>query len=95
MEITQTTIEVQAEVADLAASATTGAELAPEASGAALRAPSVTFRVKTVQPGSTLWAIAKESYGEGIEYFKVFEANKERIRDPDLIYPGQVFEIPD
>ena len=108
-EITQTTIEVQAEVADLAASATTGAELAPEASGAAaavsegepaasdaaLRAPSVTFRVKTVQPGSTLWAIAKESYGEGIEYFKVFEANKERIRDPDLIYPGQVFEIPD
>ena len=108
-EITQTTVEVQAEVADLAASATTGAELAPEASGAAvavsegepadsdaaLRAPSVTFRVKTVQPGSTLWAIAKESYGEGIEYFKVFEANKERIRDPDLIYPGQVFEIPD
>jgi len=108
-EITQTTIEVQAEVADLVASATTGAELAPEASGAAasvsegepaasdaaLRAPSVTFRVKTVQPGSTLWAIAKESYGEGIEYFKVFEANKERIRDPDLIYPGQVFEIPD
>ena len=108
-DITQTTIEVQAEVADLAASATTGTELAPEASGAAaavsegepaasdaaLRAPSVTFRVKTVQPGSTLWAIAKESYGEGIEYFKVFEANKERIRDPDLIYPGQVFEIPD
>ena len=108
-EITQTSVEVQAEVADLAASATTGAEIAPEASGAAaavsegepaasdaaLRAPSVTFRVKTVQPGSTLWAIAKESYGEGIEYFKVFEANKERIRDPDLIYPGQVFEIPD
>ena len=108
-EITQTTVEVQAEVADLAASATTGTELAPEASGAAaavsegepaasdaaLRAQSVTFRVKTVQPGSTLWAIAKDSYGEGIEYFKVFEANKERIKDPDLIYPGQVFEIPD
>ena len=108
-EITQTTVEVQAEVADFAASDTPGAELAPGASGAAaavsegepaasdaaLRAPSVTFRVKTVQPGSTLWAIAKESYGEGIEYFKVFEANKERIRDPDLIYPGQVFEIPD
>ena len=56
---------------------------------------SVEFRVKTVQPGATLWAIAKESYGAGIEYHKVFEANKERIRDPDLIYPGQVFEIPD
>ena len=108
-EITQTSVEAQAEVGDLAASATTFAELAMETSGAgaalsvgepltsdaSLRAPSVTFRVKTVQPGSTLWAIAKESYGEGIEYFKVFEANKERIRDPDLIYPGQVFEIPD
>lgn len=58
-------------------------------------APAVRFRVQTVQPGSTLWAIAKERYGKGIEYFKVFEANKERIRDPDLIYPGQVFELPD
>jgi nucleoid-associated protein YgaU len=57
--------------------------------------PEVRFRVQTVQPGSTLWAIAKERYGKGIEYFKVFEANKERIRDPDLIYPGQVFELPD
>ena len=57
--------------------------------------PAVRFRVQTVQPGSTLWAIAKERYGKGIEYFKVFEANKERIRDPDLIYPGQVFELPD
>ena len=56
---------------------------------------SIEFRIKTVQPGSTLWAIAKERYGSGIEYHKVFEANKERIRDPDLIYPGQVFEIPD
>jgi LysM repeat protein len=56
---------------------------------------SIEFRIKTVQPGSTLWAIAKERYGSGIEYHKVFEANKERIKDPDLIYPGQVFEIPD
>ncbi|MGB2196158.1 MAG: LysM peptidoglycan-binding domain-containing protein [Planktomarina sp.] len=67
----------------------------PAETAPALRAPSKKFRVRTVQPGSTLWAIAKESYGAGIEYFKVFEANKERIRDPDLIYPGQVFEIPD
>lgn len=49
----------------------------------------------TVQPGNTLWAIAKESYGDGIQYVKVFEANKDRIRNPDLIYPGQVFTVPE
>ncbi len=48
----------------------------------------------TVQPGSTLWAISRAAYGEGILYVRVFEANRDRIRDPDLIYPGQVFTLP-
>lgn len=48
----------------------------------------------TVQPGSTLWAIARDNYGEGILYVKVFQANRDNIRNPDLIYPGQVFEVP-
>ncbi|WP_137702068.1 LysM peptidoglycan-binding domain-containing protein [Marimonas lutisalis] len=48
----------------------------------------------TVQPGNTLWAIARERYGEGTLYVRLFEANKDRIRNPDLIYPGQVFDIP-
>lgn len=56
--------------------------------------PSV-IKVVTVQPGNTLWAIARDRYGEGPAYVKVFEANRDRIRDPDLIYPGQVFSIPD
>lgn len=47
-----------------------------------------------VQPGSTLWAIARERYGEGILYVQVFAANRDKIRDPDLIYPGQVFDLP-
>ena len=51
--------------------------------------------VRTVQPGSTLWAIAEESLGEGIRYVEVFEANRDLIRDPDLIYPGQIFRMPD
>lgn len=50
--------------------------------------------VRTVQPGATLWAIAEEQFGEGILYVSVFEANRDQIRDPDLIYPGQVFRIP-
>ena len=49
----------------------------------------------TVQPGNTLWGIASEKYGEGLLYVRVFEANTDRIRDPDLIYPGQIFTVPD
>ena len=48
----------------------------------------------TVQPGFTLWRIARENFGHGIMYVQVFEANRDKIRDPDLIYPGQVFTIP-
>ncbi|MEP5761334.1 MAG: LysM peptidoglycan-binding domain-containing protein [Litoreibacter sp.] len=48
----------------------------------------------TVQPGSTLWAIAQDQFGEGAEYIRVYDANRELIRDPDLIYPGQVFALP-
>lgn len=48
----------------------------------------------TVQPGLTLWAIARENFGEGMMYVQVFEANRDKIKDPDLIYPGQVFTVP-
>ena len=51
--------------------------------------------VKTVQPGATLWAIAEENLGSGIFYVAIFEANNDLIRDPDLIYPGQIFRIPE
>jgi len=56
------------------------------------RTPAIAI---TVQPGSTLWAIARETYGDGMMYVRVFEANRDSIRDPDLIYPGQVFTVPD
>ena len=49
----------------------------------------------TVERGSTLWAIAREKYGDGVMYVRVFEANRDLIRDPDLIYPGQVFTLPE
>ncbi len=54
-----------------------------------------TIAAVTVQPGFTLWGIAKERFGEGIQYVRVYEANRDLIRDPDLIYPGQVFTIPE
>ncbi len=48
-----------------------------------------------IQPGHTLWAIAKDAYGQGIKYVQIYEANLDQIKDPDLIYPGQVFDVPD
>jgi len=48
----------------------------------------------TVQPGATLWAIARDNYGDGVMYVKVFQANRAQIHDPDLIFPGQVFTVP-
>jgi nucleoid-associated protein YgaU len=38
--------------------------------------------------------LARRTYGEGIRYTTIFEANKNQIKDPDLIYPGQVFALP-
>ena len=48
----------------------------------------------TIQSGDTLSKIAKEYYGNAMDYPKIFEANREVIEDPDLIYPGQKIRIP-
>ena len=48
-----------------------------------------------VQPGNTLWAIARQLYGRGVRYTLIFQENSEQIVDPDLIYPGQVFRLPE
>lgn len=68
---------------------------AVQGGGQQAEAGDATIRVVTVQPGNTLWAIARENYGEGILFVRLFEANRDRIRNPDLIYPGQIFEIPE
>ena len=48
----------------------------------------------TVQPGNSLWRIARKYYGKGMQYVEIFERNSHLIKDPDLIYPGQVFSLP-
>jgi len=48
----------------------------------------------TVVHGDNLWNIARAHYGEGWRYTVIFEANKSQIRDPNLIYPGQLFSLP-
>lgn len=71
----------------------------PAAPDAAPVADSTTpvppVRAITVQKGDTLWAISRERYGDGLLYVRVFDANRDAIRNPDLIYPGQVFTIPE
>jgi len=47
-----------------------------------------------VQPGDCLWTIARHNYGRGIVYTAIFEENRDQIRDPRRIYPGQAFHMP-
>jgi nucleoid-associated protein YgaU len=47
-----------------------------------------------IQPGNNLWRIASKVYGDGLRYTDIFQANADQIRNADLIYPGQVFELP-
>jgi hypothetical protein len=48
----------------------------------------------TVVRGNSLWRIARRLYGEGVLFTLIYEANRDQIKDPDLIYPGQVFALP-
>lgn len=48
----------------------------------------------SVEKGNSLWRIARRAYGSGYEYLAIYRANKEQIRDPNRIYPGQVIIIP-
>ncbi|MBN7773146.1 LysM peptidoglycan-binding domain-containing protein [Clostridium aminobutyricum] len=48
----------------------------------------------TVVSGDSLWKIAKTYYGNGAKYTKIYNANKDKIKNPSLIYPGQVLTIP-
>ena len=44
--------------------------------------------------GDTLSGIAKKFYGDAMQYPRLFDANREVIKDPDLIYPGQKIRVP-
>ncbi|SMQ61504.1 Nucleoid-associated protein YgaU, contains BON and LysM domains [Devosia lucknowensis] len=48
-----------------------------------------------IRRGDNLWTIARRVYGEGLRYTTIYQANTGQIRDPDRIYPGQVFDLPE
>lgn len=56
--------------------------------------PAVTFKTYTIAPGDSLSKIAKREYGNANDWPKIFEANKDLIKDPNKIFPGQKIKIP-
>ena len=50
--------------------------------------------VVVVQPGNSLWRIARKIYGRGVRYTTIYAANQAQIGNPDLIFPGQIFSVP-
>lgn len=68
-------------------------EVAEPTQEAAAQQPQGPGRV-VIQPGNNLWQISRVIYGQGIQYTVIYEANKDQIRDPDLIYPGQILDTP-
>ena len=69
---------------------------APAAPAATESANPVVSKVETfeVKRGDNLWQISRHLYGEGMRYSTIYEANSDQIRDPDRIYPGQIFVVP-
>jgi nucleoid-associated protein YgaU len=57
--------------------------------------PAPTVKTYVVQKGDSLSKIAKKEYGNANDWRKIFEANRDIIKNPDLIHPGQVLKIPD
>jgi nucleoid-associated protein YgaU len=68
----------------------------PTASASSTATPNATDRERTytVVAGDTLSKIAKREYGDASKWHRIYEANKDTIKNPDLIYPGQTFKIP-
>jgi nucleoid-associated protein YgaU len=62
------------------------------ASSSTVVVPKIT--TTTVSRGDSLWRLSQQSYGAGTRYAVIYKANKEQIRNPNLIYPGQVFVLP-
>lgn len=64
------------------------------AAAAAAGGPSRTARTYTVQPGDSLWKISRDFYGNADNYMRIFEANKDKLTDPNAIKAGMQLLIP-
>ncbi len=74
-----------------------GSSTAPTASTGSMggtAAPATSARTYTVVSGDSLSKIAKHQYGDAAKWHAIYEANRDKISNPDLIHPGQVLTIP-
>lgn len=86
----------KADFSDVVAGGSSTAPPADRSAAPAQAAPNVADVEKTytVVAGDTLSKIAKREYGDASKWHRIYEANKDTIKNPDLIYPGQTFKIP-
>jgi nucleoid-associated protein YgaU len=63
-------------------------------SGSSSTAPADQPKTYTVQAGDNLTRIARQVYGDGNKWKTIYEANKDKIKNPDLIHPGEVLTLP-
>lgn len=97
----QPAADASAPAAETAAAPAAETATAPAAEAAAetAAAPAAAAAPKegrvVIQPGNNLWRISRVLYGSGTKYTTLYEANKDQIRNPNRIYPGQVFRTPD
>jgi len=80
--------------ADLMADISVEPSLAPRAAAPAPAPSAPVEKTYTVQSGDNLSKISKQFYGDANKYMKIFEANRDQLKDPNLIKPGQVLKIP-
>lgn len=82
-------------VGELSSSAKAGtlAAAAPAPTPSVAVVPEI--RTVAVVRGDNLWRISRKTYGEGIRYTVIYDANAQQIRNPNLIYPGQIFVMPE
>lgn len=69
-------------------------KIVPQPVRAAENPPKPANQTYTVVRGDCLWNIAKKYYGNGSKYTVIYNANRDKIKNPNLIYPGQVLTIP-
>ncbi len=95
---TETEEQASTETASASQSTTTTTETQTASATETQEEAETVIRTGTaviIRRGDNLWRLARRNYGAGIRYTTIFEANRDQIQDPNLIFPGQIFKVPE